>query len=430
MSFEFRLPDIGEGLHEGTLIEWLVNVGDKVSLDQPFARVETDKAVVELPAPKAATVKALHASAGDIIHVGQVMITFEQNGASNSVATTATPETTQQPTRILATPRVRALARRLGVELSSVTASGERGKITEEDVKRAASSTIASGSLTTPSEESVSTVVGWATPAPTRSTSSNTNQAIRKTMSLPQTHLATSVQEPIERIPVSHLRGVIAQAMQQSKQTSAHVTHVDEVDVTALLSAYHTAKEQLKRWNPSPIKLSPLPYFIKAIVAALKRHPYLNASYDEASRQILLKKSYHIGFAVDTDEGLVVPVVKHADQKNVLEIAIEVSDLAERARHRRLKVDELKNSTFTISSIGPLGGMFATPIINQPNLAICGFHAIKERPAVVGGQVVPRSLMFVSISYDHRFIDGMVAARFMQDLLTLLENPALLTLTS
>lgn len=419
MAFDFKFPDVGEGIHEGRIVEWLVKEGDAVAIDQPFVKVETDKAVVDLPAPIAGTVLKLLFKAGDTIHVGDVIATFGEKGekaaAPKAVTAVAVSAKTAAPdaavpskpaaasqasanARPLATPHTRALARKLGVDLASITPSGNHGRITDEDVERAASG-----------------------PAPT---------APRQPQAPP---LSTAALPPIitgdgeiERVSVSHLRKVIAEAMALSKRTAAHVTHVDEADVTELMELYSKTKPALEAQG---MKFSILPYFIKAAIAALKSHPLLNSSYDEKNEQLIIKKFYNIGLAVDTQEGLVVPVLKNADKKDMTQIAREVSDLAQRARERKLGLDEIRGASFTITNIGPIGGVFATPIIHQPEMAILGLHTIKERPAVVNGQIMARKMMYLSVSFDHRFVDGAEAARFMADLVRLVENPLLLMAT-
>ncbi len=412
MAFDFKFPDVGEGIHEGRIVEWLVKEGDAVAVDEPFVKVETDKAVVDLPSPVAGVVLKLFFKAGDTIHVGDVIAAFGEKGekpsASNAKApqavspanqreavTSTEPKPSAPAARPLATPHTRALARKLGVDLSAVAPTGHHGRITDDDVERSARGGVS------------------AKPAP---------------ISAPP--LSTAAPAPIitgdgevDRVSVSHLRKVIAEAMALSKRTAAHVTHVDEADVTELMELYSKAKPAIEA---DGVKFSILPYFVKAAIAALKSHPLLNSSYDEKNEQLIIKKFYNIGIAVDTPEGLVVPVVKNADRKEMTEIAREVSDLAARARERKLGLEEIRGASFTITNIGPIGGLFATPIIHQPEMAILGLHTIKERPAVVGGQIAIRKIMYLSVSFDHRFVDGAEAARFMADLVRLVENPFLL----
>lgn len=407
MAFDFKFPDVGEGIHEGVIVDWLVKVGEPVKLDQPFVKVETDKAVVDLPVPKAGTVLAQHFQKGATIHVGDVIATFGDAGekvqaqahaapampAAPKAAAAAGPAPSAPAGKIAATPHTRAYARKLGVDLATVVPSGKGGRITDEDVDRAA----AGPRATAPSRAAVP-----AQAAPLELTDAG----------------------PVERVAVTHLRKVIAQAMTLSQHTSAHVTHVDEADVTDLLDLYRRVKPEVEA--DSQTKFSLMALFIKAAVTVLKAHPLFNASFDEQKGELVYKKYYHVGVAVDTPEGLIVPVLKNADQKDMVQIAREMADLAARARERRLGLDELKGASFTLTNIGAIGGLMATPIIHQPELAILGLFAIKDRPAVVDGAVVPRKLMNLSITFDHRVIDGAQGARFMSDLVKVLENPGLL----
>ncbi len=414
MAFVFEFPDVGEGIHEGRVVEWLVAEGETVVEDQPLLKVETDKAVVELPSPKAGVALRLHAAAEATIHVGDPLVTIGEAGEripEHPGTVAVRPEPNQgaatdsasidSPSRVsarrpLATPRTRVLARKLGVDLETVQGTGSGGRITDGDVERAVQGgpTAASAATSTPIVAPAATPVG---------------------------PVVATAQGEIERLKISHLRKVIAGAMRDSKLQSAHVTHVDEADVTDLVTHHRTSKATIEeRYG---IKFSLLPFFVKALVAALKQYPMFNASVDEKAEEIVLKRFYNIGIAVDTPDGLIVPVVRDADQKDMVELAREISDLAERARSRQLTLEELKGGTCTITNIGPLGGVFATPIINQPELAIVGLHTIKERPVVVDGDIVIRNMMYMSVSFDHRWIDGAEAARFMTDLVRLVSAP-------
>ena len=406
MAFVFNFPDVGEGIHEGRVVEWLVAEGAVVAEDEPLLKVETDKAVVELPSPKAGTVLKLHVPSDSAIEVGDALVTIGAEGeslpadgeANDGPVLVAVPPPEQTPPppgigrRPLATPKTRALARKLGVDLALVKGSGSAGRITDEDVERASSAPSAP----------VAVAVPKAAPAGV---------------------IASTIDGEVERVPLTHLRKVIAGAMRTSKQTSAHVTHVEEADVTELFAHYRSVKAEVESKGG---RFTLLPFFIKALVTVLKDYPIFNATVDEEAAEILLKKYYNIGIAVDTPEGLIVPVIKGADGKDMLQLADEITDLAGRARERKLGLDELKGGTCTITNIGPLGGVFATPIINQPELAIIGLHKIQDRPVVVDGEIVVRKMMYLSISFDHRWIDGAEGARFMTDLVGLISKPGLL----
>ena len=405
MAFVFNFPDVGEGIHEGRVVEWLVAEGDTVAEDQALVKVETDKAVVELPSPHAGTVLRLHAAADADIVVGDPLVTIGEAGeelpedfapaaeAAPAMAPTEveTPAPVAGGRRPLATPRTRSLARKLGVDLQTIQGSGSGGRITDEDVERAAE--------------------GGAPAAPAPQVA-------------PVGTVTATIDGEVERVPITHLRKTIARAMQTAAHTAAHVTHVDEADVTDLLAHYRRAKPVIE--ERTGVRFTLLPLFIKALVATLQQHPIFNASVDEERGEIIYKKYYNIGVAVDTPEGLIVPVIRDADSKDLVELAAEVADKAERARSRQLGLDELKGGSCTITNLGPLGGIFATPIINVPELAIVGLHAIKERPEVVDGEIVIRKMMYLSVSFDHRYIDGAEGARFMSDMVRLVSEPMML----
>jgi pyruvate/2-oxoglutarate dehydrogenase complex dihydrolipoamide acyltransferase (E2) component len=436
MRFEFILPDLGEGIQEGVLIRWLVQVGDTVRQDQPFAVVETDKAVVELPAPKPGVVVSLHFKPGETVKVGRTMVTFNDTRAEEesltsdgvkshesaqeretAAETVGNKQPIQTAGRASATPHTRAYARKMGVDLARVVATGKNGRITDEDVDRAVAAAKAGTIMAQPADAEV----------PVSFSSQPVSRPVDfAAAAVKASQSATEQTAMIERIPLSHLRKVIAENMRASRQISAHVTHVDEADVTDLHAIYRKAKLRQESANEPPVKLTLLPFFMKAAQIALKSHPLLNASYDEPAGEIIIKKFYNFGLAVDTPEGLIVPVVKQVDGKDMLQLAAEVADLSRKARERKLSLDELRGATFTLTNIGPIGGLFATPIIHQPELAILGLHTIKERPVVVAGQVAVRRMIYLTVSFDHRIIDGAEAARFMTDLVDLIQNPELL----
>ncbi|MEW9031274.1 MAG: dihydrolipoamide acetyltransferase family protein [Planifilum fimeticola] len=425
MAYEFKLPDVGEGIHEGEIMKLHVKEGDRIQEDDIFAEVQTDKAVVEIPSPVTGTVKELRVKEGEVAVVGSVLAVFETEG--EAPASAEEEKVTEEPYanaheqakpmddllekeakvedaagksevrveaergdrgKVLAMPSVRKLARELGVDITQVEGTGPRGRVTAEDVRR-----FADGEPAQAKEE--------------RKAAPTSGQLV----------------EEEERIPLRGLRRTIAKRMVESKYTAPHVTIMDEVDAAELVSI----REQGKKYaEDRGIKLTYLPFIIKAVIAALREFPTLNASIDDEAEEIVIKRHIHMGIATATEDGLIVPVVKHADRKSIFELAEEIADLAERARSRKLDVKELKGSTFTITNIGPFGGQFFTPIINYPEVAILGVGTIAERPVARDGQVVIRPILSVSLSIDHRLIDGDVAARFLSRVKQLLENPNLL----
>lgn len=409
MRYEFKLPDIGEGLHEAEIIRWLIQEGDEVAVDQPIAEIQTDKAMVEITTPVAGKVVALAGPEGATVKVGEALIVVEQQGAgavkanavhqqeAASIETIAEPAPLQRKKRVIAAPSVRKRAREMGVPIEEVEGSGEGGRVTLADLERYVKE-----------RESASAAA-----------------ALPLEAAAPQTVGGQEATAKEERIPIRGLRKKIAEKMVKSAYTAPHVTGMDEVDVTKLVEIRTSLAKQLE---PEAIKLTYLPFVIKAVTRALREHPIFNAMVDEETNEIVLKKEYHIGIATATKEGLVVPVIKHADQKSIRELAIEIAELSEKAHRHTLRIDELQGSTFTITSTGAGGGWFATPIINYPEVAILGVHAIKRRPVVVGDEIVIRDMMGMSLTFDHRVIDGEPAGRFMRTVAHILEHPEQLLL--
>lgn len=419
---EFKLPDIGEGIHEGEITKWLVKEGDTLQPDQPMVEVMTDKATVEIPSPVGGIVKKLNAKEGETVEVGKVLIVIEEKGQ----ATTAkVPEATKTeaprseapkkqevrqavsstneeplPFDILATPATRKLARDLKIDLRQVRGTGTAGRITKMDVQMAYEGHVAAAPR---SSHPVSTQVA--------SISAST-PALHKTQQV--------VVGTVERIPLKGIRKRISEAMAVSKRTAAHFTYVEEADFSEIVKLRSEYKEEAKNRN---IKLTYLPFIIKGLIPALKEFPYLNASLDDAAQEILLKGDYNIGIATDTPNGLMVPVVKHADRKSIWELAIEIEEITDRAKNGKSTVEDLKGGTYTITNAGSIGGVFATPVINYPEVAILGVNAIRKRPMVVNDQIVIRDMMFLSMSVDHRVVDGADAARFMNRLIYFLSEP-------
>jgi pyruvate dehydrogenase E2 component (dihydrolipoamide acetyltransferase) len=408
---EFKLPDVGEGMHEGEIIQWLIKEGDAVKQDQPIVEVQTDKVNAELTAPAAGVVKKIFFSVGDIVEVGTTIFTIQEEndvsvpdtdiseeenqvGQSGDVNVNAEHITTKhhhQAVRALATPFVRQMAREMKIDIEKVKGSGPAGRITESDLKQF--------------KENDSF------------TRENAKQHDDKTG---QELAPIMGNEREERIPLKGIRKKIAEHMVKSVSTIPHVTHVDELEMDRLKEF----KNQLKEYSDDKdIKLTFLPFFVKAIVIALKEFKTLNASIDERTNEIILKNYYHIGIATNTNEGLIVPVIKHADQKTIFQLADEIRQLATQAREGKLSIDQITGSTFTISNVGPIGGMHATPIINYPEAAILALHKMEHRMVVRDLEGVIRLMMNMSLSFDHRLIDGVTAVQFTNKIKELLENP-------
>ena len=398
MRYEFKLPDIGEGLHEAEIIRWLIQEGDEVAADQPIAEIQTDKAMVEITTPVAGKVVALAGPEGATVKVGEALIVVEQEtgSAGQQEADSVEPAPLQRKKRVIAAPSVRKRAREMGVPIEEVEGSGEGGRVTLADLERYVKERESAAAAAAPALETAKPSAG------------GNDGAVKE-----------------ERLPIRGLRKKIAEKMVKSAYTAPHVTGMDEVDVTKLVEIRTVLAKQLESES---IKLTYLPFVIKAVTRALQEHPIFNAMVDEETNEIVLKKEYHIGIATATKEGLVVPVIKHADQKSIRELAMEIADLSEKAHRHTLRIDELQGSTFTITSTGAGGGWFATPIINYPEVAILGVHAIKRRPAVVGDEIVIRNMMGLSLTFDHRVIDGEPAGRFMRTVARILEHPEQLLL--
>lgn len=439
-EFQFKLPDIGEGIHEGEIVKWHVKEGDTVEEDQVILEVQNDKAVVEIPSPVTGKVKEIKVPEGTVAVVGDVLVVFETEGAAPEAADAgqeapkadaaggagcdigqqvaqAVAQTEAAPApaaeaggrkRVLATPAVRKFAREKGVDIRLVPGTGPGGRVTKEDILRY--------------------LEGGAKPAPSAQPAAEaeaTKPAAEPAPSVQPAAAAAPGERVEERVPLKGIRKVIAEAMVKSMYTAPHVTVMDEVEVSKLVALRERAKAI---GEEKGIKLTYMPFIIKAAVAALKQFPALNASIDDEKQEIVYKKYYDIGIATDTDRGLVVPVIRDADRKNIWTLAQELRDLATRAREGKLAPHELKGSTFTITNIGFAGGMFFTPIINHPEVAILGTGRITEKPVVKNGEIVAAPVMTLCLSFDHRLIDGALAQRFVNTLKQLLNDPELLLL--
>lgn len=439
-SFEFRLPDIGEGVAEGEVVAWHVKPGDHVTEDQTMVEVMTDKATVTIGAPRAGKVAELRVQVGEVANVGDVLVIIETgNGhsltpsgkpepqkvamaasavgdirealpgtafitaaaksSSNVVAAanplvnvrdaqTMVPGTDYFSDKPLATPATRKLARDLDLDLRRVSPSGPAGRVTKEDVL-----------------------------------SARDNRATLKPIGIPP-HRSSGNPPPVSggetRVPLIGMRRKIAERMQTAKNTAAHFTFVEECDLDRLVDVRARLAPQAEAQG---VRLNYLPFIVQATIAALRKHPMLNCMLDPETNEIVMRDYFHIGVAAATEQGLVVPVVHHAEKLSLLDLAREIERLGVAAREGKLTAAELTGSTFTITSLGRQAGLFATPIINLPNVGILGVHRIKEKPVVKNGAIVIGNVMLLSLSLDHRIVDGHVGAAFAYELIGLLEDP-------
>ncbi|MFA1818715.1 dihydrolipoamide acetyltransferase family protein [Virgibacillus oceani] len=420
MAFNFKLPDIGEGIHEGEIVKWFVNEGDEVKEDDVLCEVQNDKAVVEIPSPVDGTVEKRHVEEGTVAIVGDTLISFDAEGyedddaeeeASEEEDKSEEPaskekedkqeETKPEPKtddendkRVIAMPSVRKYARDNDVNIKEVEGTGKNGRITNEDVDQFLSGEKPAAASKATEEEKA--------PA------------------------AAAVPEgayPETREKLSGIRKTIANAMVNSKTKAPHVTLMDEVDVTDLVAHRKKFKEIAAEQE---VKLTYLPYVVKALISASKKYPILNAAMDDETEEIIHKHYYNIGIAADTDRGLLVPVVKDADRKSVFDISNEVNELAEKARSGKLTSEEMKGASNTITNIGSAGGQWFTPVLNYPEAVILGIGRIAEKPIVRNGEVVVAPVLALSFVFDHRIIDGATAQLALNQIKRLLNDPQLI----
>lgn len=411
---DFKLPDLGEGVTEAEIDRWLVKEGDKIDEDTPLVEVITDKATAEIPSPYEGVVTRIHVGEGETVPVGTVLVSIAGDSEPATVSSPTQSEVAEAPTAatvgsvpaaagvaapaggngsgtVKAMPPVRKLARELGVDLSMLSGSGPDGRILRSDVEAA------SGKLT----------VGVATPlqhAPTRIPAAQGER----------------------RESYRGIRKRIGENMSHAHLAVPPVTHVEECDVTELDATRRIANER----GSAQVKLTYLPFIVKAVVSALKQYPAMNASLDEEAQELVFHGHYNIGVAVDTPNGLVVPVIHDADKMRLTEVAAEIQRLASAAHEGKLTNEELKGGTFTVTSPGPFGGLMATPIVFHPQSGILGVHRAVDRPVVRDGQIVIRKMMNLSITFDHRILDGVTAAKFCLQVVESLEHPAVLALES
>ena len=411
MSMEFKLPDLGENIESGDVVALLVKVGDRIEPQQAVLELETDKAVIEVPSSLGGLVQEIHVQEGDKAMVGQLLLTIDSEGAGQVAekpreeearlesaepvekkagGRASRPDQATLQRVIPASPAIRRVARELGVDIHRVTGSGPKGRITKDDLQQAAA--------------------GGAPAARPRSSLPSASQPDFARWGEIETESFTSV------------RRVTAQRMAHNWLTIPHVTQHDECDVTEL----EKRREQYgARAEAAGARLTVTAIIIKLLVAALKLFPDFNASIDAQGQRIIYKKYIHIGVAVDTPRGLLVPVVRNVDQKNIIQIAVELQEVAGRARDGKLTLDEMQGGTFTVTNLGGIGGTSFTPIVNWPEVAILGVSRSAAKPVFRDGSLVPRTMLPLSLSYDHRLIDGANAARFLRWLSDSLEDPFL-----
>jgi len=443
VSFQFKMPDIGEGIHEGEIVKWFIKAGDKVQEDDVLCEIQNDKAVVEIPSPVEGTVIEVLIGEGTVATVGQVLVTFDAPGyedlqfkgdeaaseekteaqvqstleagqdikkeatppqaADTATGAGAQPQADVDPDRrIIAMPSVRKYAREKGVDIRFVAGTGKNGRVMKNDVDA-----FLTGGAAAPTAQA----------APAEAAQQAVTETAPAAASIPQGEY------PETREKMSGIRKAIAKAMVNSKHTAPHVTLMDEIDVTKLVTHRKKFKEVAAQKG---IKLTFLPYIVKALTSALREFPALNTSLDDATSEIVHKHYYNIGIAADTEKGLLVPVVKDADRKSVFTISNEINELAGKAREGKLAPNEMKGASCTISNIGSAGGQWFTPVINHPEVAILGVGRIAEKPIVRDGEIVAAPVLALSLSFDHRMIDGATAQNALNHIKRLLNDPELL----
>ncbi|WP_135551682.1 dihydrolipoamide acetyltransferase family protein [Paenibacillus cymbidii] len=441
-TFTYPFPELGEGIHEGEIVKINIKPGDTINEDDTIMEVQNDKAVVDVPCPVTGKVLEVKVKEGQVCTVGETVAIIEVAGelpaaaqqasahaaapaqpapaaaasapgpASAAPAPAAAAAQAEAPAgdarSVLATPSVRKLARERGVALASVPATGRGGRVTREDVLAAAEGGAPAAA---------------AAPAETAQAAATTAQAAATTA--PAAAAPATGDRAEERVPFKGIRKAIAAAMVKSMYTAPHVTLMDEVDVTRLVALREKAKPLAEQKG---VKLTYLPFVVKALVAAARSFPIVNAALDEERGEVVYKKYYDIGIATDTENGLIVPVVKDADRRNIWSIASAIKDLAARGRDGKLTAQEMRGSTISITNIGSAGGMFFTPVINFPEAAILGTGRITEKPIVRGGEIVIAPVMALSFSFDHRLIDGATAQQCLNMVKQLLSDPDLLVM--
>jgi pyruvate dehydrogenase E2 component (dihydrolipoamide acetyltransferase) len=450
MAFQLVLPDIGEGVVEAEILKWLVAPGDVVEEDQPIVEVMTDKATVVIPSPRRGRVARLCWSVGELAKVHAPLVELDGEGerpASERKASGLGPQASEKQApglrpqapgqrKALATPAVRAMAREMGLDVDDIEGTGPGGRVTKDDLaaakgRRNGHARIPTAASATPTASSTPTATPTATPTSTSTSTPTPNaeaaappeaRGLRPEASPPRPE-ASSPDAASERLPLRGLRRRMAEHMARAKRTAAHFTFVEQCDATELVRV----KDRIAAAaHDEGVKVTFLPFVLKAAVAALRKHPHLNATMDEERAELIVHRRYDLGVAASTGEGLAVPVVRGVDRRSILDLARELERLGAAARAGRIAPEDLGRSTFTVTSLGALGGLFATPVLNHPEVAILGIHRIRPTPVARDGQVVVRDVMHVSVTCDHRVVEGHAAAAFAYDVIRLLEAPELL----
>lgn len=450
MLYEFRLPDVGEGIAEGELVRWLVEVGQKVCEDQPVAEVQTDKVQVEITTPVGGTVKELRAEEGGMVPVESVFITFETGTVQGAVVDTTgtrapgTParprqvpfegdehgsrspgaDATSKKVRTRATPSVRRLARELGVDLRLMGGTGKGGRVIEKDVRAFAETSHRTPGLggeravALPFQQTMDRV-----PEPDSQASTAGTAGTQEPGPMAPAHYSVR-RDNVERVPLRGIQRSMYESMARATSTVAHSYGFEEADISELVALRREMKEMA---GERGVRLTYVPFVVKAIVTALKEYPYLNASVDDDREEVVLHPHCNIGIATDTPDGLVVPVIHGADKKSLLELAKETDDLTQKACARKLGVGDVRGGTFTVTNIGSIGSLSGMAVVNHPQVAILGVHRIQRRPVVRGeDELVIRDIVGISLSFDHRVIDGATCMNFVKSVIGYLEHPNML----
>ncbi|NRR75358.1 dihydrolipoyllysine-residue acetyltransferase [Tetragenococcus halophilus] len=422
--YEFKLPDIGEGMAEGEIAKWMVKAGDTINEDDTLLEIQNDKSVEEIPSPVTGTIKNILVDEGTVANVGDTLVEIDapyhntskasapaasgktEEASTDTTGSTGVVEASDPNKRVLAMPSVRQFARENDVDITQVTATGKGGRVTKEDIE----SFISGGSKETAAQ--------------TQETGEKAAAAQPEEKAAPAKPFASSLSDLETREKMTATRKAIAKSMRNSKDTAPHVTLHDEVEVTKLW-------DQRKRFKSvaqeNGTKLTFLPYVVKALTATVKKFPVLNASIDDVSQEIVYKHYYNIGIATDTDHGLYVPNIKEADRKGMFAIADEINEKAGLAHEGKLSGQDMRDGSVTISNIGSVGGTWFTPVINYPEVAILGVGTIKQEPIVNDeGEIVVGRMMKLSLSFDHRIVDGATAQTAMNNIKRLLNDPELL----